>query len=296
MSTLNKILKKAYLSLPLTFRECVRFRLSTGYFPNLSAPNTFNEKTLYRKLHWTNPLFSTCADKVDAKAYVSARHSDLCVMENLAEGTEVSFDVLKKVVDEQGSVVLKTNHDSGTPFFLDTQSSYHDLMSACQVVNNRLQSRFGQLQCEGWYSHIAPRFFIENCIETKPGVELSDYKFHVFSQLAGRDPLVILHVDFNRFTNHTRSLFDADLNWLPFSVRYPAVHTHLEKPPNFDRMLEIAKDLASPFSYARVDLYNVEGEIFFGEITFAHGSGREKFTDKGYDLWLGNLWTMDPRQ
>ncbi|MCL7945109.1 ATP-grasp fold amidoligase family protein [Marinobacter sp. ATCH36] len=294
MSSFNNFLKSVYLALPLTLREQIRFRFNTGYFPRHRCPVTFNEKTLHRKLNWSNPLFSKCADKIGAKIYVAGRHPDLVVLRNLAEGEQLSLDILRRTIAEHGEVVLKTNHDSGAPFFVNSTWSDEQLRSVCAAVNSRLKSKFGQLQCENWYSDITPKYLIESKIETGPGVQLCDYKFHVFSHGVDQDPTIILHVDFDRFTNHTRSFFDSELNWLPFSVRYPAIYTQVPRPLHFDRMLDIAKDLASPFSYARVDLYNVEGAIFFGEITFANESGRGRFSDKAYDEWLGNLWTENP--
>lgn len=75
----------------------------------------------------------------------------------------------------------------------------------------------------------------------------------------------------------------------------PTIRSYVQRPENYEKMVEIAKILAEPFSYVRVDLYNVSGAIYFGEMTFAHESGGGEFTSKGYDLWMGNLWQGDPR-
>ena len=97
-------------------------------------------------------------------------------------------------------------------------------------------------------------------------------------------------MDFERDTNHHRSFFDESLNWLPFSVKYPTFVQKMSPLKNFDEMLTIAEAISSPFCYSRIDLYNLDGMVFFGEVTFAPGSGLETFSDKSYDYWLGAQW------
>jgi len=107
----------------------------------------------------------------------------------------------------------------------------------------------------------------------------------------------------NAFTSFNRtaylfsctSYFDENLNWLPFHGQYPSIVTKISKPKNYEIMLGYAKVLASDFSYVRVDFYNIEGVIYFGELTFAHANGSSYFSDKSYDEWMGNLWQGDPR-
>src|SRR5690606_7862862 len=135
----------------------------------------------------------------------------------------------------------------------------------CISIKKQLSMDYGARSGEGWYSKIDRKVLIEKRIGLK-NKELLDYKFHVFSQGAGKEPIVIVHVDFARQSAHRRSYFDVDLNLLPFRVLYAQGDMAIEKPTNYELMVDIAKKLAEPFSYVRVDLYNVEGKIFFGEL------------------------------
>src|SRR5690606_18168235 len=96
--------------------------------------------------------------------------------------------------------------------------------------------------------------------------------------------------------NHNISYFNQDLEWLPIAVELPNMCTRIDTPINYKSMLEYARKLAEPFTYVRVDFYNVAGAIYFGEMTFAKTSGTAIFMHKMYDLWLGNFWQGDPRQ
>src|SRR5690606_37626413 len=128
----------------------------------------------------------------------------------------------------------------------------------------------------------------------EPGEEkVRDYKFHVFRQEAGA-PKIILEVHFDQGINHTISYFDESLNWIPITVEYPNLVTKIDRPINYDLMLEKVRELAKEFTYVRVDFYNVSGNIFFGELTFAKTGGGAIFMHKMFDLWMGNLWKGNP--
>lgn len=119
-------------------------------------------------------------------------------------------------------------------------------------------------------------------------------RFH--RQGLARDPTIIVHVDFERHREHCRTYFDVEFNFIPLQVEFPVGSMVLPKPENYEVMIELVKKLAIPFSYVRVDLYNLNGNIYFGELTFAPGSGTSKFTPKEKNLWLGEHWVDDCRE
>ncbi|OEY68112.1 ATP-grasp fold amidoligase family protein [Marinobacter sp. X15-166B] len=265
------------------------------YIPNFENPKTYNEKINYRKRYPLNPLFSRCACKIEAKEYVAELISKDVVIENLFVGMSITPEKLNEIVREHGNCVLKANHNSGRIYMLSDRDELSRFSEVCYEVSKQLQVDFGKLADEAWYSDISPRLLVEK--KLTPSDEdgsLRDYKFHVFKQNDG-SMKVLLHIDFGRGVNHSRSYFDEDLNWLPFAVEFPSLITKIQKPKNYDFMLQIAKKLADPFSYVRVDLYNIDGEIFFGEMTFAPGSGISRFSTYIYDYWMGGLWQRDPR-
>lgn len=280
------------------FRSCwfwLRFVKNNRYIPNFKNPKTYNEKINYRKNNPKHELFSICSDKIAAKDYVAKQISTDIIIPNYYVGDDISFEKMKSILNEKGDCLLKANHNSGPVYLLTTQSTDKEIKHAVDDVNHQLTIDFGKLQNETWYSDIKPRVLVEKRLQApKDENDIPDYKFHVFKKKSGGFN-VIPHVDFDRFNNHNRSFFDEDLNYLPFYVRYPSIRSYVQKPENYEKMVEIAKILAEPFSYVRVDLYNVSGAIYFGEMTFAHESGGGEFTSKGYDLWMGNLWQGDPR-
>jgi hypothetical protein len=271
------------------------FYKHNGYFYSLRKPITYNEKVQLRKSSPQNPLFSTCADKLAVKSWVAEKGFADIVIENYFSGSEISFDTLKDIIRDKGDVLLKANHNSGPVYLLTTSCDDKQIRKACDDVNKQLKVDYGKLKNEPWYSDIIPQVLVEKRLSPEKGdKDLKDFKFHVFRQENG-ELHIILHIDFDRSTFHHRSFFDVKGNWLPFGVKYPTLITAITLPKNYNRMVEIVKNLASEFSYARVDLYNINGNIYFGELTFAHGGGGEAFSSETYDMWFGYLWQLDPR-
>lgn len=269
-----------------------KFLKRNHYLPSLSNPKTFNEKLNYRKFFSKNSLFSLCADKIAVKKYVADKIGEKYIIKTLYQTKHIDSEQIKKQLDLHNSFVLKANHNSGHIYFIDKKTSKEDINKACNALNRELTRDFGKRKNENWYSSIKPEILLEENIKKNPQQALVDYKFHIFKQNSS-EVKVVLCVIFDRGNNSHCSYFDEELNWIPFSQGYPCIITQLTPPKNYTKMLDLAKQLAEPFNYVRVDFYNQEGEIKFGEFTFADGSGFERFSSYEYDLWLGNLWQSD---
>lgn len=268
-----------------------RFVRHLGYIPNFNKPKTFNEKINFRKRNEFNKLFSVCSDKIAVKDWVSNKGYKDTLIENYGVYCEITaLDVLS-TLEKKGEFLVKANHNSGPVYVINEGIKTSEVEAICSCVNRQLKEDFGLKQGEPWYSEIKPKILFEKKLKPHTNEELRDYKFHVFNN-KDTAPKVVVQVDFDRNSNHNRSMFDEDLNWLPFSIEYAMIKTNLEKPENYDYMLSVAKDLAKEFDYARIDLYNVDGNVYFGEVTFAHGSGLEKFSTKAHDKWLGQHWKL----
>lgn len=115
---------------------------------------------------------------------------------------------------------------------------------------------------------------------------MKDYKFFCFNGIPQ-----FLKVDYDRFSNHRANYYDLDWNLLDIGEKKcPPDFNHIElKPKNFDNMIEIAKTLSVGFPFMRVDLYNDNGAIYFGELTFSPDSGFGEFLNDEQDIKLGNL-------
>lgn len=294
---LNHLLHKIYRNSALLRRWWfwLRFVKNNRYIPNFKNPKTYNEKINFRKNDPQNPLFSFCADKIRAKEYVAAKISSNIIIPNYYTGESITLTKMRTILRENGDCFLKANHNSGPVHLLTTKSSNAEIQLAIDKTLDQLKIDYGKHANEPWYSHIQRSLLVEKRLVPEQGTaSIRDYKFHMFKQ-ADESFVILFEVHFDRDSNPSISYFDEKLNWLPITCEYPNIYTSIERPKNYEQMIQIAKTLAEPFSYVRVDLYNIDGQIYFGELTFAKTGGHGVFLDRMYDLWMGNLWQGDPR-
>jgi len=273
--------------LPQSVRVYSKFFIRNGYFPNLRKPKTFNEKITFRKLYEENELFVICADKFKVRNYVSSKVGEQYLIPLLSFSKEISKNDFFKV---QTPYIVKCNHNSGNVLIFDSDSkiSTESTDKAFKIVRLELKKDYGVLYDESWYSKIEPLVMFELLLQKKDGGIPEDFKFHVFR--SGSQCKVIIQVDFDRFTSHNRTFYDTKMHVLPYVNKYPNKFRAFPEITNFDEMLQLALNLSEDFSYSRVDLYNVEGKIYFGELTFCHGSGLDFFENKAQDLEWGSFW------
>lgn len=180
--------------------------------------------------------------------------------------------------------VLKTNHGSSWNVIVPDVSKL-DKAKAHSLLKDWLSKNFFSITLEPHYRRIKPRILAEEYLIDAKG-ELLDYKFFCF-----HGQPCFIQVDMGRYTpQHTRVYLDLEWRRLPFSTRPGISERTPEQPANFLEMLKIAKILAEQYVHIRVDLYNVDGRIVFGELTFTHDSGLEKFyPNDSYDFLLAKL-------
>ena len=156
-----------------------------------------------------------------------------------------------------------------------------------RMFKDWLSTDFGYKSLELHYSGITPKILAEEYIETEYG-ELQDYKFLCF----GGKPYYCW-VDMGRYSNHTRNVYDLNWELQPWNQEaYAHYEKPIPRPENFEKMIEIATILAQSFSHVRVDLYNVNGKVYFGEMTFTNGGGYDRILPVEYDKKLGELWEL----
>lgn len=260
------------------------------YEPDFKNPVTFNEKIGYRKLYWDNILFVTCADKIRVRDYVKDKLGRNYLIPAVYSGSRISHYKLKELIDAHGDLVVKANHNSGPVQFVYKDSSIDKLKKVEAEIDRQLKVNYGFFENEPWYDQIVKGVIVEKNLAPVNEI-LNDFKFHVFNQTSG-DAKVILQYNFE--TEGRRTFFDEKLNALPFSNRFDRGEEEFPIPNNIKEMFDISKLLAKDFSYVRVDLYNINGEIFFGELTFSHEAGLSKFNPGEWDKKLGELWQQDP--
>lgn len=262
----------------------IKFKYYQGYWPNLSKPVTYNEKVQFRKLNKYPADFVLLSDKLKVREYVRSTVGEKYLIPILLDGGCPSFESISGLTLPY---VVKANHNSGP---VQIVRDKRKIPSAIKEITKQLKVDYGKQSGELWYSTIERKFLVERLLLDDKGNVPIDYKFHCFGK--GKDKVIFIQIDYDRYNEHTRSLYDDKFNILPFSLLYKNEEIDTSPPENYSEMLAVVKKLSEPFNYSRIDLYNLDGNVYFGEVTFAHGSGFEKFSDISYDRKWGDLWEL----
>jgi hypothetical protein len=269
----------------------LHFRRSFGQFPNLRNPKTLNEKIQWLKLHDRTPLHTQCADKHAVRQYVTEKIGAEYLVP-LLYSTEDPADIVEENLPD-APFIVKVTHGSGGGMIVRDKSTI-DWKTLRKALGKSLWQNYYYLWREWVYKHIKPRIVVEQLLLDEEGSIPFDYKVHCFN---GQPK--IIQVDLDRFTNHTRNLYDTQwqlqpFTWCPWKQGKPSYPNgrDVPAPSQLKQMLHLAETLSSPFLYARVDLYEVSGRLFFGEITFFHEAGTARLTPFEWDRKLGDMLTL----
>lgn len=249
---------------------------------NLDNPQTYNEKLQWLKLHDRKPHYPKIVDKITVKDYVSQVIGNKYIIPTIKvfDGEVKAEDFL--ALPKQ--FVLKTNQGSSSDGVIICRDKNHfDMKKAAERMNHSLHCNVYQSMREWPYKDIPPRVFAEKYMEDESG-ELRDYKFFCFNGV-----VKALFIGTERFSEEVKfDYFDADFNHLDLYQIHPMSGKEIEKPDNFDEMKGIAEKLSSGFPHVRVDLYNINGQIYFGEITFYHHGGFAPFHPEKWNRIFGD--------
>jgi hypothetical protein len=258
-----------------------RYRISklVGYKIRINNPQTFNEKIQWLKLYYKNPLLSVCADKIGVRKYVAEN-----IGENYLIPIHKIYNSYKdiKIEDLPNSFALKAAHGSKWNIICHQKSMLNSNEFYCNIKKwgNTNYFWFGY---EYAYKNIKPRYICEQLILDK-GKMPNDFKFFCFNG----NPTYI-QVDVNRYDKHQRIFYSPDWELLPFTLGFEKYNGIIEKPKKLSEALQIAKKLSKEFPFVRVDLYLLNEQIYFGEMTFYPGEGSERFTPSYWDRKMGEL-------
>ncbi|MEH8018595.1 hypothetical protein MN202_15230 [Rheinheimera muenzenbergensis] len=276
------------LFLPQSLRIKIKFFLRLGYWPDLNNPITFNERINHRKINANNELFNICADKLAVRDYIADKIGSEYLIPLVYKGDSVTAEQLKAFGKD---IIVKATHDSGNVFIIKDSSA--DYVGIARKVNKSLLFDFGRRADEPWYSKIDAKIIVEKLLKKADGSQPEDYKFHVFNCHDGAE--IILQIDYDRFNGHNRTFYSRDGVVLDFGLKHKNLYRSLPNIENLELMFDLALKAANDFDYVRVDFYNVEGVIYFGELTFAHGTGFERFSKREQDRVWGNYWKKATR-
>lgn len=258
---------------------------------SIDNPQTFDEKIWWLKLHYFNPLMTICTDKYLVRKYVEKCGLRDILNECYASFTSVDDIDIEKLPNE---FFLKCNHLSGGNIIC-TKDNF-DKEKIKKIFRPLLRNNFYYYGFEYNYKYIKPQIVIEKVLRPLDGSSLLDYKFMCF---AGVPRLLFLDIgacdkDGGHSEHYYRNVYDMRFNLLEIKeTRDNFLDDSIQKPKNFDYMIECAKILSKPFPHCRVDLYNVDGKVYFGEITFFHGSGYNHIEPHKADLEIGSWIPLD---
>lgn len=275
-------LKKSLRFLPDKTYIKLYYRLRVGRPLNTKNPTTLNEKLQWLKFNYRFPLQSIVSDKLLVRDYVAEKIGAEYLIPLLGTWEnydDVDFDKLPE------KFVLKCNHDSGG-LVVCTDKSKLDHKEARNRVEKSLKSNFFYIGREYQYRNIKPRIICEQFISDNGKVPM-DYKIYCFN---GKPDVILVCKD--RFSDNTHRAsylyFDQEWRFQPLNKGDETLtEVDVPKPKNLDRMIEIAKDLSKDFLFARIDLYNIDGQIYFGEITLSPNSGFDPDIKYETDLMFG---------
>lgn len=284
MNLRNEILK----ILPDSFYLKLRYRSRFGKKLNLKNPRTFNEKLQWLKLYNRNPEYTKMVDKYAVKQLVADRIGKQYVIPTL--GTWDRFDDIdfSKLPDR---FVLKCTHDSGGVVICKDKLSF-DRKQARAIINKSMRRNFYWIGREWPYKKVPSKIIAEEYIEGDSGSELKDYKMMCFDGCV-KCTLVCE----NRFSDSglKMTFYDTDWKIMPFGREYPRSRNPLDRPVSYNEMATLAEKLSENIPFVRVDFYEIDGKIYFGELTFYPASGLKKFYPSEWDLILGK-WIKLPER
>lgn len=276
----RRISDKAYLSL--------QYRCIIGKSINWDNPTSFTEKLQWLKLYNRRPEHRTMVDKYEVKEYVAQTIGYEHIIPTYGvwdRFEDIDFDSLPN------QFVLKCTHDSGGLVICKDKQKL-DKKAARRKIEKSLHRDYYLAGREWPYKNVPKRIIAEKFITPSQKTltaDLPDYKFFCFN-----GKVKFFKVDFGRFVEHHANYYSPEGKLLNFGEKGfdPDPNYPIELPINLGEMISLAEKLSENEPFLRVDFYNVNGKIFFGELTFYPASGMGQFNPTEYDDWIGNLLSL----
>ena len=253
---------------------------------NLVSPETFNEKMQWLKLYDRDPLHTLMVDKHAVKAYVSPLIGEEHVIPTLGLWTnpdDIDFSALPD------RFVLKCNHTSGEGLILCRDKTRLNRKEAVRELKKAMRDDYYLTYREWPYKDVPRKIIAEPYMEDLQAAALGLDTLPVYKILCFEgEPRIIQTIQNDKTAHETIDYFDPDWKLLPFRQNYPNSTVPTARPKQLSEMLEIAKKLSSGFHFLRVDLYEINGEIFFSEFTFFSDAGFAPFEPEEWNRILGS--------
>ncbi len=269
------------LFLQMLYRRVLDKRL------DLNNPITFNEKLQWMKLYDRRPEYTTMVDKYAVKKYVADIIGEEYIIPTLGvwdKPEEIDWESLPD------QFVLKCTHDSGGLVICRDKSKL-DKPAAIEKLRKSLKRSYYKLGREWPYKNVPKRILAEKYMEDTSVGDLPDYKFFCFDGV-----VKAMFIGTERGSGDVKfDYYDAEFNHLDLIQEHPMSGRNLTKPEHFDEMKQLASKLSKGLPQVRVDFYNINGAIYFGELTLFHHGGIVPFHPESWDYEFGN-WIKLPEK
>lgn len=264
-----------------------KYKACMGKELNLDSPKTFNEKLQWLKLNDRKPEYIMMVDKYAVRKYISDTIGEEYLIPLLGvwdNPDEIDFDALPK------QFVLKCNHNSGLGMCICKDKSKLNIEKVKADLRKGMQQDYYLTGREWPYKDVPRKIVCEKYMTDTRTNDLYDYKFFCFG-----GQVKCFKVDYDRFIEHHANYYDTSGGILPFgeAALPPVYDKSIKMTNNLKKMCELAEKLTAGTTFLRADFYDVEGKIYFGELTFYPASGIGSFTDDYWDSRLGE-WIKLP--
>ncbi|MEI3019647.1 ATP-grasp fold amidoligase family protein [Ruminococcus sp.] len=273
------------------FLRC-KFKVCLGCELDLDTPKTFNEKLQWLKLYDRKPEYTIMVDKYAVKKYVADKIGEEYIIPTIGvwdSPDEIDFDALPD------RFVLKCNHNSGLGMYICRDKSKSDIEKVKAELRRGLAQDYYLTGREWPYKNVVPRILAEKYMEDSTTSELRDYKFFCFN---GKP--VYCQVISDRTSNETIDFYDMDWQHQSFTglalPKKPFSNYPVPVPVSFDKMKKSAEILSKGIPFIRVDFYEINGKMYFGELTFYPAAGFGVFSPDEWNYKLGDMINLPDKR
>jgi len=266
----------------------IQYKIKTGRKLDLKNPKRFTEKLQWYKLHYRNPLMHQCVNKFEVREYVKSKGLEDTLVKLYGHYDNVADVDWDSLPDE---FVIKTQHGGGGLSVIlchdKSEETRNEVTTKLAFSHTITPSKRGGREWAYW--GIPTGIVVEELLVNRenPEAGINDYKIFCYN---GHAKYIIVDVD--RYIGHKRNFYDRDWNNLHVTSDCPASDREIERPENLDEMLRVAEKLSEDFPYVRVDLYSVDGKVYFGELTFYPWSGYVQYDPDEWDYRFGEDFTL----
>jgi hypothetical protein len=266
----------------LTDKQYANFRywLELDRSLDLKNPRRFTEKIQYIKLYQHHELRKTVANRTKVREYVAQKIGNQYLTPSIGIYDELTPKIWQRLPKQ---FVLKANHGSGM-LYITRRKNNENYSKVHYQTEKWKKFNYSKLGREWAYKDLPRTIVAEQLLLDSAGNIPKDYKFFCFN-----GQVKFFQIDFDRFSNQKRNLYDRNFNQIDVTLNYPNYQGEVNKPKHLDEAITLAETLSEDFNFIRVDLYLMDKQIYFGELTNYPGAGFVPFEPEEMEYKMGSL-------